>query len=127
MLRTGPVYAWKFGATGYGNYALNSWWGAGDPWNHKTGPNYALVYSVDPIPPSSRAYEAGRQGVQEYKRFFVLEKKGYNPEKLKEWADVWYSEAIPGKVQKIEEAVKEMDTALEALAEKEVATETDKS
>ena len=34
---------------------------------------------------------------------------------------------LSSKYPSVEEAVKEMDTALEALAEKEVATETDKS
>ncbi len=78
ILRTGPWMAWKYRLKGFGIFAANDW--HVDVWEGRSGKavNYSFTYPQGPDgrPISSRGYEAIRQGIQEYKRLYVLKKLG---------------------------------------------------
>jgi hypothetical protein len=75
-LRTGPWMAWKYGLQGFGIFSANDW--SVDPWVGKVGSqlNYSFTYPSSTGFMSSRGMEALRQGVQEYKRLYVLSQRG---------------------------------------------------
>ncbi len=80
MLRTGPWLAWKYRLKGFGIYAANDWKNNVNVWVGRNGNtfNYSFIYPLGPDgrPISSRGYEAIRQGIQEYKRLYVLKTLG---------------------------------------------------
>jgi len=82
MYRLGPWYAFKYGVAGYGVYAGYSF--NGDPWNDLDRKHdYYVNYSFGPRGfVTTRAFEALRQGVQEYKLLDELVRRGADPQWL---------------------------------------------
>jgi len=115
MLRTGPWLAWRYRLKGFGIFAANDW--HVDVWKGRVGnkQNYSFVYSQGPDgkPISSRGYEAIRQGVQEYKRLYVLKKLGADIKMLDMPVDVAISrDGLGASVETFDSVRSQLDRML---------------
>ena len=89
-LRTMPWMAWKYRLKGVGYYSANAT--DNDPWDDLAPgvegyANYSFTYPGANGIMSSRGFEAVRQGMQEYKRLYMLRKLGADLRTLDAWAE----------------------------------------
>ncbi len=121
ILRTGPWLAWKYRLKGFGIFAANDW--HVDVWKGQVGKrlNYSFTYPQGPDgrPISSRGYEAIRQGIQEYKRLYMLKKLGADVKMLDMLVDVAISRDGVGKsVETFDSVRQQLDRMLVKLYKK---------
>lgn len=119
-LRRMPWLAWKYRLSGLGIFNANSY--DNDPWldldpDSKGYANYSFTYPGASGIMSSRGFEAFRQGIQEYKRFYALNKLGVSTKTLDSWAEAGTSAQ---SVETFDAIRKQMDSKLvELTAEKQ--------
>jgi hypothetical protein len=85
-----PWMAWKYRLKGVGYFSANDT--SNDCWDDLAPDtqgyaNYSFTYPGADGIMSSRAFEAIRQGMQEYKRLYCLNKLGADRRKLDAWAE----------------------------------------
>ena len=107
MLRTLPWVAARYQLQGASWYSLNAYQ---HPWSNdpgKTG-EYGCIYGTIP----SRALEALRQGIQEYKRVHELRRLGVEETVIQDWAKRALGASRAGQIDRVR---REMDDRLLAI------------
>ena len=110
--RTGAWFAWRYALSGFGHFAI-------DTFNDNTFDYTSILpgWSGDLRGGilSTRAFEAHRQGIQEYKRLHVLKQLGADTGQLNRWADTVLATNDPDVIDAIRA---DMDSLLVKLQAK---------